>query len=53
MAAVHQPPITEVRRAVAQALAEDLQPLGDLTAALVPEGTEAASASAVRSSVCR
>lgn len=37
----HQPPITAVRRAVALALAEDVEPLGDLTAALVPEGTTA------------
>ena len=41
MAAVHQPPLTAVRRAVALALAEDVEPLGDLTAALVPEGTVA------------
>jgi len=40
MAAVHQPPITAVRRAVASALAEDIEPLGDLSAALVPEGSE-------------
>lgn len=38
MAAVHQPPITAVRRAVSLALAEDVEPLGDLSAALVPEG---------------
>src|SRR5262245_48285257 len=30
------PPITAVRAAVARALAEDLEPLGDLTAALLP-----------------
>lgn len=30
------PPITAVRAAVTRALAEDLEPLGDLTAALVP-----------------
>ncbi|HUF34288.1 MAG TPA: carboxylating nicotinate-nucleotide diphosphorylase [Acidimicrobiales bacterium] len=30
------PPITAVREAVARALAEDLEPLGDLTAALLP-----------------
>jgi nicotinate-nucleotide pyrophosphorylase (carboxylating) len=41
MSAVHHPPITEVRRVVAVALAEDLQPLGDLTAALLPAGIEA------------
>jgi len=44
MAAVHQPPITEVRRAVAVALAEDLLPLGDLTAALLPAGAEVTAA---------
>jgi nicotinate-nucleotide pyrophosphorylase (carboxylating) len=33
------PPITAVREVVARALAEDLGPLGDLTAALVPPGT--------------
>jgi nicotinate-nucleotide pyrophosphorylase (carboxylating) len=32
-------PITAVREVVARALAEDLGPLGDLTAALLPEGT--------------
>jgi nicotinate-nucleotide pyrophosphorylase (carboxylating) len=32
---VFDPPITAVRRAVSSALAEDLEPLGDLTAALV------------------
>jgi nicotinate-nucleotide pyrophosphorylase (carboxylating) len=41
MAAVHHAPITEVRRAVAVALAEDLVPLGDLSAALLPEGVAA------------
>lgn len=40
MAAVHHPPVTEVRRAVAVALAEDLLPLGDLTATLLPPGIE-------------
>jgi nicotinate-nucleotide pyrophosphorylase (carboxylating) len=41
MAAVHHPPVTEVRRAVAVALAEDLVPLGDLSAALLPPGAGA------------
>jgi nicotinate-nucleotide pyrophosphorylase (carboxylating) len=41
MGAVHQPPITEVRRAVAAALAEDLAPLGDVSAALLPAGATA------------
>ena len=49
MAAVHHPPITEVRRAVAQALAEDLLPLGDLTAGLLPAGIEATAAFVPRS----
>lgn len=35
------PPRPAVREAVARALAEDLGPLGDLTAALVPAGTAA------------
>ncbi len=33
-----QPPATAVREAVGRALAEDLSPLGDLTATLVPDG---------------
>jgi nicotinate-nucleotide pyrophosphorylase (carboxylating) len=41
VAAVHHPPITEIRRVVAAALAEDLQPLGDLSAALLDPGTTA------------
>lgn len=41
------PPITAVRDAVTRALAEDLEPLGDLTAALLPPG---ATATAVFSS---
>jgi nicotinate-nucleotide pyrophosphorylase (carboxylating) len=44
VAAIHHPPITEVRRAVAVALAEDLMPLGDLSALLLPEGIEATGA---------
>jgi nicotinate-nucleotide pyrophosphorylase (carboxylating) len=44
MSAVHHPPVTEVRRAVAAALAEDLVPLGDLSAALLPPGIEASAA---------
>jgi nicotinate-nucleotide pyrophosphorylase (carboxylating) len=32
------PPITAVREAVRRALVEDLEPLGDVTAALLPEG---------------
>ncbi len=35
------PPLLAVREAVARALAEDLLPLGDLTAALVPDGATA------------
>jgi len=34
----HDPPLVAVRALVASALAEDLLPLGDLTAALVPAG---------------
>lgn len=34
------PPASAVRRAVAAALSEDLEPLGDITAALVPAGLE-------------
>lgn len=37
MSAVH-PPMFAVREAVARALAEDLTPLGDLTAGLIPPG---------------
>jgi nicotinate-nucleotide pyrophosphorylase (carboxylating) len=38
------PPLAAVREAVARALAEDLGPIGDLTAALVPERTRARAA---------
>jgi nicotinate-nucleotide pyrophosphorylase (carboxylating) len=34
------PPLAAVREAVARAVAEDVLPLGDLTAALVPEGRD-------------
>src|SRR5690554_105921 len=44
-----RPPIVEVRRAVAVALAEDVLPLGDLTAALLPDGVEATAAFVPRS----
>ena len=37
------PPITEVRAAVARALAEDLTPLGDLTSSLLPADLDAAA----------
>jgi nicotinate-nucleotide pyrophosphorylase (carboxylating) len=37
--AVH-PPVSAVREAVGRALAEDLLPLGDLTASLLPAGTQ-------------
>jgi nicotinate-nucleotide pyrophosphorylase (carboxylating) len=40
-ATVPQPPITAVRRAVALALVEDLEPLGDTSAALLPAGATA------------
>jgi nicotinate-nucleotide pyrophosphorylase (carboxylating) len=39
--AVADPHLAAVRDAVARALAEDLAPLGDLTSALLPEGTTA------------
>jgi nicotinate-nucleotide pyrophosphorylase (carboxylating) len=38
---VHEPPASAVRDAVARALAEDLLPLGDLTASLIPPATVA------------
>ena len=36
-----EPPITAVREAVRRALAEDLEPLGDVTSALLPPGARA------------
>ena len=42
MSGLH-PPLAAVREAVARALAEDLGPLGDLTAALLPAGATAAA----------
>jgi len=42
------PPIAAVRDAVARALAEDLLPLGDLTAALIPENAVARAAFVAR-----
>ncbi len=44
------PPAVAVRRAVAGALAEDLLPLGDLTASLVPPGVERTLAVVARQS---
>ena len=38
------PPITAVRDAVRRALAEDLEPLGDVTAALLPDGATVGAA---------
>ena len=35
------PPITAIREVVARALAEDLTPLGDISAALLPDGVTA------------
>lgn len=40
----HHPPVTEVRRLVAAALSEDLQPLGDLTAVLLDPAIVATAA---------
>jgi len=37
MSGVH-PPISAIREAVTRALAEDLEPMGDITSALLPEG---------------
>jgi nicotinate-nucleotide pyrophosphorylase (carboxylating) len=42
------PPITAVRDAVARALAEDLEPLGDVTSALLPPGRQATAAFVAR-----
>jgi nicotinate-nucleotide pyrophosphorylase (carboxylating) len=42
------PPVAAVRDAVARALAEDLGPLGDLTAGLVPEGARTRGAFVAR-----
>lgn len=42
------PPILAVRDAVARALAEDLLPMGDLTAALIPPGTPGRAVFAAR-----
>ncbi|HEV2068682.1 MAG TPA: carboxylating nicotinate-nucleotide diphosphorylase [Acidimicrobiales bacterium] len=48
MIGVH-PPVTAVRAAVARALAEDLEPLGDLTAGLLPPGAPARGVLVARS----
>jgi nicotinate-nucleotide pyrophosphorylase (carboxylating) len=42
------PPITAVRAIVARALAEDLEPLGDITSALLPPGRQATAAFVAR-----
>jgi nicotinate-nucleotide pyrophosphorylase (carboxylating) len=47
MTAAH-PPLHEVRRVVAAALAEDLTPMGDLTSALLPAGAEATASYVAR-----
>jgi nicotinate-nucleotide pyrophosphorylase (carboxylating) len=44
MAPQHHPPVTEIRRVVAAALAEDLNPLGDLSSGLLDAGVAAAGA---------
>jgi len=49
MSAVH-PPLHEVRRVVAAALAEDLTPMGDLTSALLPDGVVATASYVARAS---
>jgi nicotinate-nucleotide pyrophosphorylase (carboxylating) len=43
------PPVTAIREVVARALAEDLTPLGDISAALLPPGATAEAAIAARS----
>ena len=40
----HHPPLNEVRRVVAVALAEDLVPMGDLTSALLDPSATASAA---------
>lgn len=45
---LHYPPLFAVRDAVARALAEDLTPLGDITAALLPPGATARAAFVAR-----
>lgn len=47
MTTVH-PPVTAVRDAVTRALVEDLEPLGDITSALLPEGHLARAAIVAR-----
>ncbi|MCU1373873.1 MAG: nicotinate-nucleotide pyrophosphorylase (carboxylating) [Actinomycetia bacterium] len=42
------PPITAVREAVTRALTEDLEPLGDVTSALLPPGQQATAAFVAR-----
>src|SRR4051794_6858247 len=48
MTSIHHAHHAAVREAVSRALAEDLGPLGDLTAGLVPEGTRARGAFVAR-----
>ncbi|MGH9139348.1 MAG: carboxylating nicotinate-nucleotide diphosphorylase [Acidimicrobiales bacterium] len=48
MASHHHPPIHAVRAAVTAALAEDLEPLGDLTSSLLPDGVSARAAFVTR-----
>ncbi|HWW45636.1 MAG TPA: nicotinate-nucleotide diphosphorylase (carboxylating), partial [Acidimicrobiia bacterium] len=43
-----EPPRSAVSEAVARALAEDLLPLGDLTAALIPPGARATATISAR-----
>ncbi len=40
---VAPPPVTAVREVVARSLAEDMEPLGDVTAALLPPGVQASA----------
>ena len=48
MSSILHPPHAAVREAVSRALAEDLGPLGDLTAGLVPEGSRGRGAFVAR-----
>ena len=48
MSNIVHPPIAAVRETVTRALAEDIGPLGDLTASLVPEGARARAAFVAR-----
>ena len=50
MTTEHDPPIQAVREAVERALSEDLGPVGDVTAALLPEAAQVAATLVARAS---